>query len=147
MKNSRLNTTTKNIIVAIAIAMMLFSFNSCDSKIAFLNSAVVPAAEGYAKVKQDKNNNYVIKIHLENLAESTQLQPPKSTYVVWIETDNNIIKNVGQIISSNNNLSEKLKASFESSSSFKPKKIFITAEDDVTIQYPVSQVVLTTDFF
>jgi hypothetical protein len=52
------------------------------------------------------------------------------------------MKNIGRVNSSN-----KLKVSFETVSSFKPIKIFITAEDDEDVQYPGQQVVLSTDKF
>ncbi|MDA3930485.1 MAG: hypothetical protein PF541_16165 [Prolixibacteraceae bacterium] len=61
-------------------------------------------------------------------------------------TDDNITKNVGQIVSSTGSFSSKLKASFETVSSFSPNKIFITAENEADVQYPYSEVVLTTDF-
>jgi hypothetical protein len=38
-----------------------------------------------------------------------------------------------------------MKASFETVSSIKPTKIFITAEVGGIVQYPDSQIVLTTD--
>ena len=140
-------TTTRNIGFTITAAMMLFIFSSCARKISFQTSTFVPAAEGTVKVKKDKNNNYRISVAISNLAEPTRLQPSKNTYVVWMDTDNNRIKNIGQINSSTGFLSQKLKASFETVSSFKPIKIFITAEDDAAIQYPGMQVVLSTDHF
>lgn len=140
-------TTTRNIGFTITAAMMLLFFSSSARKISFQTSTVVPAAEGTVKVKKDKNNNYRVSVAISNLAEPTRLQPSKNTYVVWMDTDNNRIKNIGQINSSTGFLSQKLKASFETVSSFKPIKIFITAEDDAAIQYPGMQVVLSTDHF
>ncbi|MEP6725389.1 MAG: hypothetical protein ABJC98_06225 [Bacteroidota bacterium] len=140
-------TTVRNISFIVAAAMMLFLFSSCSRKISFQTSTVVPAAEGTVKVKKDKNDNYRISVSISNLAEPNRLQPAKHTYVVWMDTDNNRIKNIGQINSSTGFLSSKLKASFETVSSFKPIKIFITAEDDAAIQYPGMQVVLSTDRF
>lgn len=140
-------TTTRNIGFTITAAMMLLFFSSSARKISFQTSTVVPAAEGTVKVKKDKNNNYRISVAISNLAEPTRLQPSKNTYVVWMDTDNNRIKNIGQINSSTGFLSQKLKASFETVSLFKPIKIFITAEDDAAIQYPGMQVVLSTDHF
>jgi hypothetical protein len=55
--------------------------------------------------------------------------------------------NIGKINSSSSLLSSKLKASFETVSSSKPSKIFITAENDATIQYPGNQIVLSTESF
>lgn len=146
MKNVKISTTRKFVLI-IASVMMLFYVSSCARKISFQPSSVVPAAQGSVKVTKDKNENYKIKISLINLAEPTRLQPSKSTYVVWMETADNRTKNIGQINSSTGFLSSKLKADFETVSSFKPVKIFITAEDDASIRYPGMQVVLSTNNF
>ena len=138
---------TKNIILSILIATVLFSLTSCAKKVSFLTSSVVPAAQGYVQVKNDNNKNYAISIHLTDLAEVKRLQPAKQTYVVWMETNDASTKNIGQIKSSTGFLSKQLKASFETVSSLKPVKIFITAEDDASIQSPGMQVVLSTDRF
>ncbi len=140
-------TTTRTIGFTIAAAMMLFVFNSCSKKISFQTSSVVPAANGTVKVKKDGNSNYQVNLSIVNLAEPTRLQPSKKTYVVWMDTESNGTKNIGQINSSTGFLSSKLKASFQAVSSFKPVKIFLTAEDDAAIQYPGMQVVLSTDNF
>lgn len=134
-------------IVIIAAVALVFCLNSCARKINFQSSSVVPAARGDVKVKKDNNNNYHIQISLSNLAESNRLQPAKNTYVVWMESSDNATKNIGQINSSTGFLSDKLKANFETVSSTKPTRIFVTAEDDASIQYPGSQVVLTTNRF
>jgi hypothetical protein len=137
----------RNIFLITTAAIMLLCFSSCARKISFQTSSVVPAAEGRVKISMDNNKNYKIKISLSNLAEPERLQPLKKTYVVWMQTDNNGTKNIGQINSSTGFLSSKLKADFETVTSFKPVKIFITAEDDASIQYPGMQVVLSTNNF
>ena len=128
-------------------AFLIFTLFSCSKKITFLTSPTVPAARGFVKVKKDDNKNYLIKIDMTNLAEVDRLQPSKNAYVVWLETEDRIAKNIGQIKSSGSLLSNKLKASFETVSSFKPSKIFITAEDNAESQYPGSQLVISTDNF
>jgi len=142
MKTTKLISLTKNILIGILTTMMIVSFTSCARKLVFLKSSVTPAAEGYVKVKTDKNNNYVIQINLSNLAEIDRLQPPKKTYVIWILTDQESTQNIGRITSSN-----KLNATFETVSSYKPIKVFITAEEDADAQYPGETIVLTTEKF
>jgi len=142
MKAPELKTQTKNFFLGILMTMMIFSFISCSTKAIFLTSSVVPAAEGYVKVKKDNNNNYVIQMQISNLAGVERLQPAKQTYVVWMVTDQGITKNIGRVNSSNN-----LKISFETVSSFKPIQIFITAEDNESAQYPGEQVVISTEKF
>lgn len=119
----------------------LAAFSSCSRKIVFLPSSVVPAAEGYVRVKKDGNQNYAITLKIENLAEVDKMQPPKKAYVVWIETDRGVNRNLGQIVSSKN-----LNANFQTVSSYKPVRIFLTAEDNENVQYP-GNVVLSTDKF
>jgi hypothetical protein len=131
-----------NVFIVFLTTVFIASCSSCSHKIAFLNSTVVPAARGYITVNTDKNKNYVIKVELNYLSEANRLVPPKNTYVVWMVSDNNATQNIGQIKTTNG-----LKASFESVSSTKPTKVFLTAEDDATTQYPTTQVILTTDNF
>jgi hypothetical protein len=147
MKATRLNNIRKNIVLGIFAVIIVFLVNSCATSVSFLNSSVVPAAQGSVKIKTDKNKNYVIQISLSNLAESTRMQPSKLTYIVWMVTDRELTKNIGQLNSSKGFMSKALKGSFKTVSSDKPVKIFITAEDDASIQYPGTPVVLSTDKF
>jgi hypothetical protein len=147
MKTIMPNAIVKTAFLVFFTSTTIVSFNSCSTKQAFLTSSVVPAARGSVKVKKDDNKNYHIDIRIDNLAEVKRLQPPKQSYVVWMESYDQGAKNIGQISSSSSLLSSKLKASFETVSSTKPSKIFITAEDDVNTQYPGTQVILSTNSF
>ena len=121
-------------------ALVLLS--GCASKSKFLTSEVIPAARGAVQVKLDDNNNYNIQVSIEYLAEASRLNPPKQTYVIWMEGDHNSTRNLGQVNTTSS--SNKLKADFETSSSYPPTRIFITAEEDGTVAYPGSMTVLTT---
>lgn len=131
----------KNMVTGISLIMMMAAFGACSKKIVFLPSSIVPAAEGYVQVKKDGNENYAITLKISNLAEVEKMQPQKKTYVVWMETDRGLTRNIGQVVSSRN-----LKADFETVTSFRPVKIFLTAEDNENVQYP-GNVVLTTAKF
>jgi hypothetical protein len=126
---------------------MALSLHSCGKNVSFQTSSVVPAAEGDVKVNKDSNKNYLIKIKISNLAEVSRLEPSKNVYVVWMETDESLIKNIGQVKSDTGFMSSKLKASFETVTSFKPSKIFITAEDHADVKSPGMQMVLSTNRF
>jgi hypothetical protein len=137
------NISIRLVLFFVFYFVLLLTFSSCSKKIEFENSNVVPAARGDVSVKKDKNNNYNIQMELSYLAEPERLQPPKKYYVVWLaSTDNQIPLNIGQIVGTS-----KLRVKFESVSSSKPKRIFITAEDDASTQYPSNFVVLETDKF
>lgn len=143
MKLLKLNA----LFIGMLAILLLFSVETQAKKYNFITSNVVPAARGFAKVTRDNNRNYVIKIKISNLAEVQRLDPTKLSYVVWLVTDRDVVKNIGQIESGSKLMSKKLKADFETVSSFTPVQIFITTEDDASAQYPGSQVVLSTNKF
>ena len=129
------------------VTTICLSAYSQKKKVPFLNSTIVPGAEGTVKVKKDKNGNYHMEVDVENLANSKQLTPPKNTYVVWIETKESGIKNIGQVTSSGSLLSKTKKASITTVSPTKPTRIFFTAEDSPNVETPAELIVLTTATF
>ncbi|EKD31068.1 MAG: hypothetical protein ACD_77C00410G0002 [uncultured bacterium] len=147
MKTKKITGRIQKIALIIALAIFLVPVTSCAQRVNFLVSTVTPAAKGSVKVKEDSNKNYRIKIHIVDLAEPERLSPPRNAYVVWMVADDNVPKNIGQIKTSTALFSNKLKADFESVSVEKPKKIFITAENDPSIQYMYSEMILTTNNF
>lgn len=104
---------------------------SCATTVKFPVSSIVPAAEIVAKKKQDKHNNYIIELTAKNLADPERLVPPKTTYSVWIVTENGTVKNIGQL----NNKNAK-KAILETVTPFNALALFITAEDSGDYNYP-----------
>ena len=147
MKTKKFSNIKKVGLLAFLAIIIVLPFTSCSRKMTFLNSSVVPAAQGSVKVKQDRNKNYVIKVEVRDLADVSRLQPPKKTYVVWMETDQGKTENLGQLLSSTSFMSNQMKGSLETVSSFNPAKIYITAENDAGIQYPGRQIVLSTARF
>jgi hypothetical protein len=146
MKTTKVSTLQKRIFVGILALFMILPFMSFAKKIPFLLSTITPAARGYVKIKKDRNRNFVIKIHISDLAEIGRIIPTKQTYVVWIVTDRDLKKNVGRVKSSRN-FSNNLTVYFETVSSYKPTQVFITAEGDESVQTPGDVIVLTTDRF
>jgi len=122
--------------------LIAFWFTSCSKKTYFLQSSVLPAAEGYVEVSRDKSENYNIKLDLKNFAGAERLDPSNLTYVVWMVTARDAAVNIGRISTSNS-----LNVSFETKSSFRPIQIFITAEEQENARYPGPMVILTTDRF
>lgn len=147
MINIQKFSVTRRIAISIIAIVSILLISSCSRKVNFQTSSVVPAARGNVKINRDGNKNYVIRLHLSDLAEVDRLQMSKESYVVWMVTDNEEKKNIGLLNSSSGILSNKLKADFETSSSTRPRQIFITAEEDASVQYPGSRVILTTDRF
>ncbi len=142
MKNSLLLVFRKSFLLVGITAM--FFFMSCAKKMSFGISAVVPAAEGNVKVNRDKNRNYTVDLTIDRLSEPSRLTPPKSNYVVWMQTQSNGIRNLGNLTTSSGLFSSSLKDSLHTATPFKPISFLVTAEDNATPPTPRGVVVLQT---
>ncbi|MDD3320393.1 MAG: hypothetical protein PHS59_02995 [Paludibacter sp.] len=129
--------TLRNLIF-FAIALFL---TSCVATVKFPISDATPAAEIMAKMKQDKNKNYVIEVTAIHMASADRLNPPKKCYVAWIVSENNGILNIGQL---NNKNAEKLY--LKTITPFIVNEIFITAEEQGDISYPYGTEISRTSF-
>jgi hypothetical protein len=125
------------------LAMLCILF-SCSKKITFSTSAVVPAAEGSVKIKKDKNENYAVDLTVHHLSAPDRLMEAKNLYIVWANTKENGVRNMGQLKSGHGIFSKALTGSLKTVTTFEPVNFFITAEKDASIRYPEGQVVLTT---
>jgi len=114
---------------------------SCASTAKFPVSTVVPAAEITATKKVDKNSNYVITLKAKNLANPERLSPPRNTYNVWFVSSSNETRNVGQLDSRNAK-----SASLEVVSPFDVTVVFITAENEGDLTYPMGPEISRTTF-
>jgi hypothetical protein len=141
------NNTLYGFVLVVTMILILLFFTSCSKNVDFLQSSVVPAAQGYINVTTDNNKNYVIKVYISDLADVGRLQPTMKSYVVWAETDQGNIENIGQLSSSTSFISSQMRATLKTVSSFKPRKIFITAENAINAQMPGNFVVLSTEEF
>ncbi len=147
MKAIKLNSVSRWLIAALSGFLIIISFDSCSKKIAFDSSRVVPGAEGRVKIKKDKNKNYAINISVKNLAEPDKLTPPMELYVVWMETERNGVRNLGQINIGTTILSSVKKGSLTATTPFKPVRFFITAEETGDVTHPGMDLIMTTKRF
>lgn len=134
----------KKIISIATVLMMVVLISSCAKKMSFTTSSVVPGASGSVKIKNDKNDNYTVSVNILNLAEPKNLTPARNTYVVWMEGADNSVTNLGQISTSSSLFSKALKGELNAVATTKPTRVFITAEDDGSVQYPGMHMVLQT---
>jgi len=126
---------------AIFSFIVMFLIVSCATKAKFPVSSVTPAAQITVKMKKDKNENYAISVTANYLASAERLQTPMKTYVVWVKTKDNSIKNIGQMSSKNPK-----KSTLQTVTSFQPIEIFITAEHEGNISYPSGTEISRTNF-
>ncbi len=147
MKTRSTQKSGSNLLVTLTTVLLMILMSSCATKATFLSSSIVPAAEGSVSIKQDKNDNYLIRVSVVNLAQPEKLDPARNTYVVWMDTENDRTENIGKINSSSSLFSKTLKVDLKTVSSVKPTRVFITAENDAAAQYPADRVILTTRSF
>ncbi len=129
------------------IALAVVQLSAQAQKVHFKTSSIVPAAEGTVKVSTNKDKGYNIRINILHLAGPQRLQPASKTYIVWMDTEQNSTKNLGEMQSKDGFLSKALKAHLTTTTPFKPTRIFITAEDVAAVSNPHGQQVLTTRTF
>lgn len=131
----------RNILLLTVLALL---FTACSQKIAFQNSPVVPSAEGSVTIKKGSNDNYNIDLYVKRLADPSRLTPPKAVYVVWMETAQSGVQNIGQLKTSTHGLSNMLSSSLKTVTPHQPTGFIITAEEDAIGSYPGMTVVLKT---
>lgn len=145
MKTDFLRNGTRNILFLISSIAIIIALASCARKMTFATSQVAPAAEGHVKIKKDKNSNYSIDLKVRRLADPGRLSPSKKTYIVWMETERDGTKNIGNLRTSSALFSKKLKSSLSTVTPYKPTGFFITAENNERPTYPDGEVVLRTE--
>lgn len=129
------------------IALAFFHVSARAQEVHFKASSVVPAAEGIVRISTNRDKGYNVDISILHLAGPGRLQPAAKTYIVWMDTEQNGLKNLGEMQSKDGFLSNTLKASLNTTTPFKPTRIFITAEDVAAISNPQGEQVLTTRTF
>ncbi|MBW4057205.1 MAG: hypothetical protein HIU83_17835 [Proteobacteria bacterium] len=127
------------IIIAVSITLSVGLFG-CATTTPIPSSSVVPAASGITKLTTDANNNTIVELKVQHLAPPQNLDPPKSVYVVWVETSDNQKFNLGQL-----KLDKNLNGELTGTTPFKEFRLIVTAEDFAAITQPSTSVILTTE--
>jgi hypothetical protein len=94
-------------------------------------STVIPSAEIKLDLGKDKNGNTTVDLKAQHLAQPANLTPPKSVYVVWVQSGDQPPERKGQLVV-NKDLSGELKF-ITPDQHF---QLFITAEDNANAASP-----------
>ena len=138
---------SKTLFSCATLFFILLSVSSFAQKVNFTTSSVVPSAMGWVKIDRDKNKNYNIDVNIMHLTDPSRLTPSKKSYVVWIQTEYNGVRNIGRLHSASGFLSNTMKADLHAVTPLKASKVFVTAEDYGDAQTPGTVVVLSTETF
>ena len=131
---------TKPFLLLSALTLSLLSI-SCANTAKFPVSTVTPAAEISATKTQDRNNNYIIEVSTKNMASADRLTPAMNNYSVWLVTEKDGTKNIGQLDNKNSR-----NGSLKATTPFNGTEIFITAETKGDNTYPSGVEIARTSF-
>ncbi|MBV8476668.1 MAG: hypothetical protein JO266_21710 [Acidobacteria bacterium] len=124
--------------LVISLLLVLSGTIACGGKNVHMTPASTqPAAQGVAELKHDKNGNLTVDLKVKHLARPEALTPPKTTYVVWIQSSNTAARKLGEL-----KVNGKLEGEFKSPVPAANFQIFVTAEDGPTVSEPTGPEVL-----
>lgn len=126
-----------SILAFVVLSLALFAW--ADKTFTFTNNSIVPSADGKVTVGTDNNGNNAFDIHVYHLAHPNELNPAKSVYVVWAQRNGYPADNLGQI-----QVNHDLEGKFHGKTTYKHFDLFITGEDNPSVQQPSGTEVLRT---
>lgn len=110
--------------------------------VVFQDSPELPAALATATIRSDENRNTLVELELQHVAPAAKLWPPRSTYIVWAESSEGRIFQLGQL-----HVNERREGSFRGTTALDHLRLIITAENDPRPEQPSTPYMLATDFF
>ena len=125
------------IVVSVLFVSSLFVSSASASDVRLVADPSVPGAVGKANLHKDKNGNLRLKLDVYHLAKPSALTPAKQTYVVWIEGRGKSPENQGQL-----RVNNKLEGKFENTINYEVFDLYVTAEDNPSVQTPSEPKVL-----
>ena len=125
------------------VIALLIVFTMCAATAALADdvkmrpSQVDPSAEARVEYHTERNGNTTVMLSAHHLAPPSQLTPPKTTYVVWIQRPGRDPENLGAL-----KVNEHQEGTIKATTPYKQFDVFVTAEDNDRVQAPSSMEVL-----
>jgi hypothetical protein len=130
-----------DLVAVIPLAIALGAALACATPIRFLPSNASPAAIGQVHASLDDNGNSRVELALEHLALPGTLTPPRSTYVVWAESQFGRQVLLGRLA-----VNKDRSAEWEGTVPFDKFRLIVTAEDIAWPERPREPYVVQTDY-
>jgi hypothetical protein len=109
----------------------MFALVASASDVPLRVSDLLPAAEAKVSYEHDRNHNTKFSVHAKHLAQPQSLNPPRNTYVVWVQGRGKDPQNAGVL-----RVNENLEGSMSSTTPFQMFDVFVTAEDGPNVDRP-----------
>ena len=125
------------------ILLLLIAFAMCAATAALADDVkmrptpVDPSADARVEYHTDRNGNTTVFVSAHHLAPASQLTPPKTVYVVWIQRPGRDPENLGAL-----KVNEHQEATIKATTPYKQFDVFVTAEDNDRAQTPSTMEVL-----
>ena len=129
------------LLVVVSALVCLFVAGGCATPLGFEPSSMLPAVDPKARISYDDNENSLIEIEIEHMAQPSRLNPPRLVYVVWAEPEEGRILPLGQLRVNNNR-----KGVFNGVTALERFRILISAEHDPRVTEPSEPLMLVSDF-
>jgi len=113
----------------------------CATNSPFQPSTASPAATGNVHAERDDNGNSWVELEIQHLALPGTLNPARSAYVVWAESQFGRQVLLGQI-----KVQKDRSASWEGTVPFEKFRMILTAEDIAWPERPREPYLVQTDF-
>ncbi|GLH73380.1 hypothetical protein GETHLI_18820 [Geothrix limicola] len=102
----------------------------------------IPAAQGKVKFNKTDDGNVSINLEVKYLADPQKLQPPATTYVVWVSADKDSpAQNIGAL-----KVDKDREGTLKSVTPLHAFQLFVTAEANGQIQTPAGTRLLWTEY-
>jgi len=141
MRNAHRSPIHHRRLIASVLALSLGGLVACATGFPFMPSTASPAAAGAVHATLDRNGNSWVELQLQHLALPRTLNPARSIYVVWAESQFGRMVLLGQI-----KVEKDRSAEWEGTVPFEKFRILLSAEDIAWPERPREPYVVQTDY-
>lgn len=129
-------------VITVVTFCLLASAGCATHKVRFEGSPLLPAADAKVEIRTDQNQNTLVELKLRYVAPAEKLWPPKNVYVVWAQSEEGEIFQLGQL-----RVNEEREGHLNATTALDRLRLLITAEEEPRPEKPSLPYVLATDYF
>jgi hypothetical protein len=123
--------------MSLAAVVVMFALLASASDVPLRVSDLLPAAQAKVSFEHDRNKNTKFSVRAKHMAQPASLNPPRNTYVVWIQGRGKDAQNAGVL-----RVNENLEGSMSGTTPLQIFDVFVTAEDGPNVDRPAGPEVM-----